>query len=56
MSGDTQVISLRLSIEDQARLDMAAARFKLDRAKTMRRLIRDAAQVGLLPPQATSHR
>ena len=50
MSGDTQVFSLRLSAEDQARLDMAAARFKLDRTKTMRQLIRDAAQVGLLPP------
>ena len=50
MSGDTQVISLRLSIEDQVRLDMTASRLKLDRPKTMRRLIRDAAQFGPLPP------
>ena len=50
MSGDTQVISLRLSVEDQARLDVAAARLKLDRTKTMRQLIRDAAQFGPLPP------
>ncbi|MBK8138418.1 MAG: hypothetical protein IPK52_21835 [Chloroflexi bacterium] len=49
MSGGMQVISLRLSVEDQARLDVAAARLKLDRTKTMRRLIRDAAQLGPLP-------
>jgi hypothetical protein len=46
MSDATKNFSLRLSAEDQARLEQVAARFALDRTGVLRLLIRRAA-VGL---------
>jgi hypothetical protein len=46
MSDATKNFSLRLSLEDQVRLEQVAARFALDRTGALRLLIRRAA-VGL---------